>query len=239
MSGTPKKRGRPRWIAMLASRSPPGCSGNTAMKDVDRRPDHGDGCDAAIALRISARRRTFTGRHSTMRSRGHKARFEALQSDMTAYGRWPLSHDVANGISRPGPAGCMVSTAILQCAAENEPVASLSPQGESGATTDPRALRPRDRRGELPAGTDTDTLAHTARSCRACRSGLRRRLHGRLKRLVEVALSAWRESGRCQTIDGRGRRLAERNDPLRSAMGAYTLDRSRSARRCGRSYICR
>jgi AcrR family transcriptional regulator len=125
-----------------------------------------------------------------------RARSEALQSDMSAYDALAFYlHDVANGISRPGdPPGCIVSTAVVQCAAENETVAkSVAARREAAI----QAIRERFDRavdeGELPAGTDTDSLARfygafvQGMSVQACDGACT----DRLKRLVEIALSAW------------------------------------------------
>ena len=128
--------------------------------------------------------------------RQSKARTDALQSDMSAYEALSFYlHDIAIGISRPDdPRGCIVSTAVVQCAAENETVAkSVTARREAAI----KAIRERFDRavseGELAAGTDTDSLARCygafvqGMSVQAC-DGV---CTERLGRLVDIALSAW------------------------------------------------
>jgi AcrR family transcriptional regulator len=128
--------------------------------------------------------------------RESKARTDALQGNMSAYEALSFYlHDVATGISRPDdPRGCIVSTAVVQCAAENEPVAkSVAARREAAI----KAIRDRFDRavveGELAAGTDTDSLARfygafvQGMSVQACDGACTERL----KRLVDIALSAW------------------------------------------------
>ncbi|WP_442581762.1 TetR/AcrR family transcriptional regulator [Mesorhizobium sp. ASY16-5R] len=128
--------------------------------------------------------------------RESKARTDALHSDMSAYEALSFYlHDVVTGISRPDdPRGCIVSTAVVQCAAENETVAkSVAARRESAI----KALRDRFDRavneGELAAGTDTDSLARfygafvQGMSVQACDGACTERL----RRLVDIALSAW------------------------------------------------
>jgi AcrR family transcriptional regulator len=199
MSGTPKKRGRPRTLdrdvgLTVAARLfwEHGYEG-TSIADLT----------TAMGVTPPSLYATFGSKEDLYRQaldhaveRDAKARFEALQSDMTAYEALAFYlHDVANGISRPGSrAGCMVSTAILQCAAENEPVAKSVAARREAALQQIRARFDRAiAEGELPAGTDTDTLARfygavvQGMSVQACDGACTERL----KRLVEVALSAW------------------------------------------------
>jgi AcrR family transcriptional regulator len=123
-------------------------------------------------------------------------RNEVLQSKLPAYDalRFYLT-DVVGGISDPDkPRGCMVSTAILQHGQDAESVArDVAARREASI----KLLRERFDRaveeGDLPDGTDTDTLARfygavvQGMSAQACDGACSERL----KRLVEVALSAW------------------------------------------------
>jgi AcrR family transcriptional regulator len=128
--------------------------------------------------------------------RESKTRMDALQSDMSAYEALSFYlHDVATSISRPDdPRGCIVSTAVVQRAAENETVAkSVTARREAAI----KAIRERFDRavseGELAAGTDTDSLARfygafvQGMSVQACDGACTERL----RRLVDIALSAW------------------------------------------------
>lgn len=128
--------------------------------------------------------------------RGSKARMGALQSDMSAYEVISFYlRDVVAGISSPDePKGCIVSTAVVQCAAGNETVArSVTARREAAI----KAIRERFDRavaeGELAAGTDTESLARfygafvQGLSVQACDGACTERLN----RLVDIALSAW------------------------------------------------
>jgi len=93
-----------------------------------------------------------------------KRRVEALQGPMSAYDALAFYlYDVAEGVSDPDkPRGCMVSTAVLQHAEENEAVAR-----EVAARRDAsiRLMKARFDRavgeGELPTETDTDSFARS------------------------------------------------------------------------------
>lgn len=128
--------------------------------------------------------------------RESKARTEALDADISVYEALSFYlHDVAAGISRPNdPRGCIVSTAVVQCAAENEAVAkSVAARREAAIG----AVRERFDRavseGELATGTDTDSLARfygafvQGMSVQAADGAST----ARLNRLVDIALSAW------------------------------------------------
>lgn len=129
-------------------------------------------------------------------AREGRARADALHSGMSAFQALSFYlHDVAEGISRPGePRGCMVSTAVVQCAAENERVARAVTQRREAAID---RIRERFDRavveGELPEGTDTDSLARfygafaQGMSVQACDGACTEKL----KQLVAIALSAW------------------------------------------------
>jgi hypothetical protein len=104
-------------------------------------------------------------------------------------------HVVARGISDPTkPRGCIVSTAVLQYAEENEPVArAVAARRELSI----QMLKARFDRavaeGELPRHTDTDSLARfysavvQGMSAQACDGTCT----ATLKRVVDIALSAW------------------------------------------------
>lgn len=125
-----------------------------------------------------------------------KRRAEALQGPMSAYDALAFYlYDVAEGVSNPDkPRGCMVSTAVLQHARENEAVAR-----EVAARRDAsiRFMKARFDRavgeGELPTETDTDSLARfysavvQGMSAQACDGACT----VTLKRLVDLALRAW------------------------------------------------
>ena len=199
MTEPPKKRGRPRTLDR-----------NVGL-DVAARLfwEHGyEGTSiadltAAMGVTPPSLYATFGSKEELYRQaldhateRESKARMDALQSDMSAYEALSFYlHDVATGISRPGdPRGCIVSTAVVQCAAENETVAkSVTARREAAI----KAIRERFDRavieGELAAGTDTDSLARfygafvQGMSVQACDGACTERL----RRLVDIALSAW------------------------------------------------
>ena len=199
MTEPPKKRGRPRTLDR-----------NVGL-DVAARLfwEHGyEGTSiadltAAMGVTPPSLYATFGSKEELYRQaldhateRESKARMDALQSDMSAYEALSFYlHDVATGISRPGdPRGCIVSTAVVQCAAENETVAkSVAARREAAI----KAIRERFDRavveGELAAGTDTDSLARfygafvQGMSVQACDGACTERL----RRLVDIALSAW------------------------------------------------
>jgi AcrR family transcriptional regulator len=128
--------------------------------------------------------------------RESKRRSEALQADVPAYDAMAFYlHDVAEGVTNPSkPRGCIVSTAVLQHAEENEAVArAVAARRESSI----QALKARFDRarteGELPTDTDIDALARfyaavvQGMSAQACDGACTERL----KRLADIALSAW------------------------------------------------
>lgn len=125
-----------------------------------------------------------------------KCRGEALQTEKTAYEAIAFYlHDVVQGITQPDkPHGCIVSTAVLQHSEENESVARDVAARREAAM---QAIKMRFDRavceGELPADTDTDTLA---RFYMAVVQGMSAQAYDgacreRLKQLADVALSAW------------------------------------------------
>ena len=129
-------------------------------------------------------------------ARESKRRSEALVGEMTAYDALAFYlYDVADSISNPDkPRGCIVSTAVLQHAEENESVAQATAALREASiqcvkTRFDRAVS----EGELAAGTDTDSLARfyaavvQGMSAQACDGACTIRL----KRLVDIALSAW------------------------------------------------
>lgn len=128
--------------------------------------------------------------------RESKRRSEALQGAMPAYDALEFYlRDVAQGITNPGdPRGCIVSTAVLQHAKENESVATAVAARREASL---QALKARFHRaineGELPTDTDTDALARfyaavvQGMSAQACDGACAERL----MQVVDVALSAW------------------------------------------------
>lgn len=129
-------------------------------------------------------------------ARETKRRSEALKGEMTAYEALAFYlYDVAEGISDPGkPRGCIVSTAVLQHADENESVAQAVAARREASIQCVKARFDRAAdEGELPADTDTDSLARfygavaQGMSAQACDGACT----VRLKRLVDIALSAW------------------------------------------------
>lgn len=125
-----------------------------------------------------------------------RRRVEALQGPMSAYDALAFYlYDVAEGVSDPNkPRGCMVSTAVLQHAEENEAVARDVAERRDASI---QCMKTRFDRavseGELPTGTDTDSLARfysavvQGMSAQACDGACT----ATLKRLVDVALRAW------------------------------------------------
>lgn len=128
--------------------------------------------------------------------RESRRRSEASAGMATAYEvlRFHL-HDVADTISNPEkPRGCMVSTAVLQHAEENETVArDMAARREASIQAMKARFDQAVTDGELPADTDTDTLARfygaviQGMSAQACDGACT----ARLKRIVDIALSAW------------------------------------------------
>ncbi len=125
-----------------------------------------------------------------------KSRSEALQGAMSAYDALAFYlRDVVQGITDPGkPRGCIVSTAVLQHAKENESVATVVAARREASI---QALKTRFQRaideGELPTGTDIDGLARfyaavvQGMSAQACDGACTERL----MQVVDTALSAW------------------------------------------------
>ena len=128
--------------------------------------------------------------------RQSKSRSEVLEGGMSAYDALAFYlRDVVQGITNPDrPRGCIVSTAVLQHAKENETVAEAVAARREASV---QALKSRFMRaineGELPADTDTDVLARfyaavvQGMSAQACDGACTERL----MQIVDVALSAW------------------------------------------------
>lgn len=123
-------------------------------------------------------------------------RLQVLQSDLPvdeALARY--LYDIADGDTQPDkPRGCMVSTAVLQHAEENASVAQLTAALREASIQTLKARFDRAvEEGELPAQTDTDTLARfygaiiQGMSAQACDGAC----NARLKRMIDVALTAW------------------------------------------------
>lgn len=129
-------------------------------------------------------------------ARENSRRSEILASHLPAYDALSLYlYDIADGDTQPDkPRGCMVSTAVLQHAEENASVARMTAALREASM---QTLKARFNRaveeGELPAQTDTDTLARfygatiQGMSAQACDGAC----NARLKRLVDLALTAW------------------------------------------------
>ena len=86
----------------------------------------------------------------------------ALAEEPTAIGAFErILHDTAREFSRPGrPPGCMISTAILACATENQPVAEQLAGMRGGALHRFRArIEQAMAAGEFRADTDASSLA--------------------------------------------------------------------------------
>ncbi|QRM34028.1 TetR/AcrR family transcriptional regulator [Microvirga sp. VF16] len=128
--------------------------------------------------------------------RESKRRSEVLQGEMSAYDALEFYlRDVVQGITNPDkPRGCIVSTAVLQHAKENESVATAVAARREVSL---QALKTRFHRaineGELPTDTDTDALARfyaavvQGMSAQACDGACTERL----MQIVDIALSAW------------------------------------------------
>jgi TetR/AcrR family transcriptional regulator, copper-responsive repressor len=121
---------------------------------------------------------------------------EALHGEMPAYDAIAFYlYDAAARFTAPGrPRGCMVSTAVLQHADKSESVAqALAARRELGLQTLKSRFERAVAEGELTAGTDTEALARfyaavvQGMSAQACDGACTQTL----KRLAEVALSAW------------------------------------------------
>lgn len=129
-------------------------------------------------------------------ARENSRRLEILQSNLPVYqalGRY--LYDIADGDTQPDkPRGCMVSTAVLQYAEENASVARMTAALREASIQTLKARFDRAiNEGELPAQTDTDTLARfygaviQGMSAQACDGAC----NARLKRLIDLALTAW------------------------------------------------
>lgn len=199
MNETPKRRGRPRTLDR-----------ETALDVAERLfRQHGyEGTSIAdltsgIGVGPPSLYATFGSKEELYRQvldravdREGKTRMDALRGDLSAYDALSFYlHDVASGITRPHePPGCIVSTAVVQCATENENVARAVAARREGAIADIRARFDRAvREGELPIGTDTDSLARfygafvQGMSVQARDGASTDGLNG----LVAIALSAW------------------------------------------------
>ncbi len=128
--------------------------------------------------------------------RESKCRFEALQGEMSAYDAFAFYlHNVAEGVTDPSkPRGCIISTAVLQHAEENARVAkAVAARREDSIQLMKARLERAVSEGELPTGTDTDSLSRfysavvQGMSAQACDGACSERL----KRLADIALSAW------------------------------------------------
>jgi len=123
-------------------------------------------------------------------------RSEALHGDLPAYDAIAFYlDDVAQGVTDPSkPRGCIVSTAVLQHAKANESVArAVAARREASIQVMKTRFDRAINEGELPINTDTDTLARfygavvQGMSAQACDGACT----ATLKRLVDIALSAW------------------------------------------------
>ena len=126
-----------------------------------------------------------------------KRRLEVLQQDgLSAYEAVKFYlYDAAASMTAPDkPRGCMISTAVLQHAKENETVAKNVATRRDGAI---HLMKSRLDRAvieeELPLNTDTESLARfylaivQGMSAQACDGACEQRL----KSLIEIALNAW------------------------------------------------
>lgn len=128
--------------------------------------------------------------------RENKGRSAILQSGLPVYEALRLYlYDIADGDTQPDkPPGCMVSTAVLQHAEENASVARMTAalREQSMQTLKARFDRAVEE-GELPAQTDTDTLARfygaiiQGMSAQACDGAC----NALLKRMIDLSLAAW------------------------------------------------
>lgn len=125
-----------------------------------------------------------------------KRRIEVFQSNMPVYDALAIYlYNVAEGITGLGkPRGCIISTAVLQYAEENEGAAkAVAARREASIQLMKARFDRAVSEQDLPADTDTDTLARfysavvQGMSAQACDGACT----VRLKRLVDIALSAW------------------------------------------------
>jgi AcrR family transcriptional regulator len=129
-------------------------------------------------------------------SQQNSQRLQLLDAKRPVYETLKLFlYDVAEGDTQPDkPRGCIVSTAVLQHSEENASVARTTAALREASI---QVLKSRFDRavseGELPEGTDTDTLARfygaviQGMSAQACDGACTIRL----KALVDIAVNAW------------------------------------------------
>lgn len=126
-----------------------------------------------------------------------KHRLEVLQAaGVSAYDAVKFYlYDAADSMTHPNmPKGCMISTAVLQHAEENENVAQIVAKRRDGAI---QLMKKRLDRAvseeELPANTDTESLSRfylaivQGMSAQACDGACNQRI----KNLIDIALTAW------------------------------------------------
>lgn len=123
-------------------------------------------------------------------------RVAALRDTKSAYDALAFYlYDAAEGVTQPEkPRGCMISTAALQHAEENEAVAmDLCRRREASIRCMKDRFDQAVQDGDLPASADTEALAHfysavvqgmSAQACDGACTAL-------LRRMVDVALQAW------------------------------------------------
>ena len=129
-------------------------------------------------------------------SQQNSQRLQLLDAKRPVYETLKLFlYDIAEGDTQPDkPRGCIVSTAVLQHSEENASVARTTAALREASI---QVLKSRFDRavseGELPEGTDTDTLARfygavmQGMSAQACDGACTIRL----KALVDIAVNAW------------------------------------------------
>ncbi|MCS4244328.1 AcrR family transcriptional regulator [Rhizobium sp. BIGb0125] len=129
-------------------------------------------------------------------SQQNSQRLQLLDAKIPVYETLKLFlYDIAEGDTQPDkPRGCIVSTAVLQHSEENASVARATAALREASMQVLKSRFDRAvREGELPEGTDTDTLARfygaviQGMSAQACDGACTTRL----KALVDIALNAW------------------------------------------------
>lgn len=129
-------------------------------------------------------------------SQQNSQRLQLLDAKIPVYETLKLFlYDIAEGDTQPDkPRGCIVSTAVLQHSEENASVARTTAALREASMQILKSRFDRAvREGELPEGTDTDTLARfygaviQGMSAQACDGACTTRL----KALVDIALNAW------------------------------------------------
>lgn len=129
-------------------------------------------------------------------SQQNSQRLQLLDAKIPVYETLKLFlYDIAEGDTQPDkPRGCIVSTAVLQHSEENASVARTTAALREASMQVLKSRFDRAvREGELPEGTDTDTLARfygaviQGMSAQACDGACTTRL----KALVDIALNAW------------------------------------------------